>query len=97
MCKNYLGLKIDADPGDVVIRYKDFVLAARLMPGTRGCYFVVEAFWPVETEEEAGVDFQDLRLEPVGGWDRVQFDTEGEALLAGMQTLDFMVEGGEFE
>lgn len=96
MYTTYLDLKNDMDPGDAVIQYKDYVLATRLMSGPLGCYFTVEAYYPVETVEAAGVDFHDLALVKVNGWEPEKFDTEGEALLTGMQALDFMIEGGEF-
>lgn len=93
----YLDLKNDMDPGDAVIQYKDFVLASRLQAGPLGCYFTVEAFAPVETVEETGFDFHELRLVRVDEWSQGErFDTEGEALLAAMLTLDSLVAGGAF-
>ena len=83
--KTMLDLKVEMDVG-VVIRYKDFVLSVDFYPGD---WFEVEVWRPVETEEETGEDFMNLRLENVTEWENQRFDTEGEALKAGFEFIDW--------
>lgn len=85
-----LKLKTELDMDGVVIRYKDFVLAAEFVVGPTDACWKVEAWQPIETEEETGIEFHNLRLENITEWDGQRFDTEGEALMAGMQFLESM-------
>lgn len=84
-----LKLKEVLDLTDVVIRYKGFVLAAEFLCGPSDEYWKVAVWQPAETEEETGLDFHELRLENVTEWEGQQFETEGEALMAGMQFIDW--------
>lgn len=97
MFKTMLKLKIDADLADVVIRYKDHVIVAEFFSGPEGEFFCPTIWAPIETEEETGLEFHELRLENVTPWEPLTieacFDTEGEALFAAMQA----VEGGGCE
>jgi hypothetical protein len=97
MLKTYIELKNESHPGDLVIRYEDFVVVARLNDGPTGCFFRVEAFYPVDPiDAGVPVDFDNLPLAPVGGWEPEKFDTEGEALYAAMLTLEHMKRHNEF-
>lgn len=84
-----LKLKNALDLGDVVIRYKDFVLAAEFVCGPTDECWKVTAWQPVETEEETGEEFHNLRLENITEWEGQRFETEGEALMAGMQFIEW--------
>lgn len=86
--KTMLKLKVELDMG-IVIRYKDFVLAAEFIPGPSGVWFEVTVWQPIETEEETGEDFMNLRLENITEWEGQRFDTEGEALKAGMDFIEW--------
>ena len=92
MYKTMLKLKIDADLADVVIRYKDFVIVAEFVAGPEGEFFTAHIWAPIETEEETGVEFHELRLENVTPWEPLSieaaWDTEGEALLAATQAIE---------
>ena len=79
---------LKADTG-VVIRYKGFVLVAEFVNGPSGEWFEVSVWQPVETEDEAGTDFMYLPLENITEWEGQRFDTEGEALMAGMQFIEW--------
>lgn len=97
MFKNMMNLKIEMDMDGVVVRYKNHVIVAEFLTGPEGEYFTAAIWAPVETEEETGLEFHELRLENVTPWEPdcpdVHFATEGEALFAAMQA----VEGGECE
>ena len=86
--KTMLKLKVELDVG-TVIRYKDFVLVAEFMAGPSGEWFEVKVYQPVETEEEAGEDFMNIRLENITEWENQRFGTEGEALKAGMDFIEW--------
>ena len=92
MFKTMLKLKTQADLGDVVIRYKDFVIATEFLCGPEGECFTATCWAPIETEEETGLEFHNLRLENITPWEPsipgATWDTEGEALLAAMQAVD---------
>ena len=64
-----------------VIHYKDFVIAVD--------WSIVKVYRPIETEEETGESFENLRLEIVTEFDGQRFGTEGEALRAGMDFIDW--------
>ena len=91
MHKTMLNLKVGADLADVVIRYKGHVIVAEFVPAFGG-YYTAHIWAPVETEDETGLDFHELRLENVTPWEpltiEAAWDTEGEALLAAMQAVE---------
>lgn len=69
--------KLNMRFGSATIRYKDFVLFIK--ESADG--FVHEVYQPIETEQETGLDFSELRLERIlCGADG--YATEGEAILA---------------
>lgn len=82
MNTTYLKLKVELDMEGIVTRYKDFVAVAKYIVGPFGDFFEVELWQPIETEEETGEDFYNLRLENASEWQGVRFETEGEALAA---------------
>ena len=92
MFKTLLKLKVDMDLDGTVVRYKDFVIVAEFISGPEGGCFTATIWAPVETEEEADVEFHDLRLENVTPWEPLTidacWDTEGEALFAAMQAIE---------
>ena len=89
MFKTMLKLKTELDMDGVVIRYKDFVLSAEFVVSATDAYWKVDAWRPIETEEETGIEFHNLRLENITEWDGQRFDTEGEAIFAGIQFLEW--------
>lgn len=89
MFKTMLKLKTELDMDGVVIRYKDFVLSAEFVVSATDAYWKVDAWQPIETEEKTGIEFHNLRLENITEWDGQRFDTEGEALFAGIQFLEW--------
>lgn len=90
--KNMLGLKIEIDMDGVVVRYKNHVIVAEFVSGPEGEHFTAAIWAPVETVEETGLEFHELRLENVTPWDPycidACFDTDGEALFAAMQAVN---------
>ena len=85
---NLLNLKVDyISDGGAVVRYKDFVVVASFVCGPAAEWFEIMVYQPIETEEETGEEFWNLRLELVDANDG-HFDTEGEALMAGFQYID---------
>lgn len=88
MFKTMLKLKTELDMDGVVIRYKDFVLAAEFVVSPADEHWEVTVWQPIETEDEAGVEFHDLRLENITEWEGQRFETEGEALMAGMLFIE---------
>ena len=80
-------LKSEAGTG-VVIRYKDFVLATRFVVDSYSEGFEVSVWQPVETEAGTRKGFEDLRLENITEWEEC-FRTEGEALRAAMQFIEW--------
>lgn len=89
MFKTMLKLKTEIDMDGIVVRYKNFVLAAEFVASPADECWKVTVWQPVETEDEAGVEFHNLRLENITEWDGQRFDTEGEALFAGIQFLEW--------
>ena len=82
MNTTYLKLKVELDMDGIVTRYKDFVAVAEYMAGPNGDFFKAELWQPIETEDETGEDFYNLRLENASeGLDEC-YATEGEALAA---------------
>lgn len=92
MFKTMLKLKADLDMDGIVIRYKGFVLVAEFVAGPSGELWEVRTYQPIETEEETGEEFHNLRLENITEWEGQRFDTEGEALMFGMQFIEQFVE-----
>ena len=88
MFENFISLKKRVGQNGSVIRFKDFVLVSVFKTGPRGEWFEAEAWSPIETEDEADVDFFHLRLENVTEWYGERFNTEGEALFAAMQAVE---------
>ena len=90
--KNMLMLKVAADEADAVIRYKNHVIVAEFHAGPEGEFFCPSIWAPIETEDETGLEFHELRLENVTPWEPLCidacFDTEGEALFAAMQGVN---------
>jgi len=82
MNTTYLRLKCELDMEGIVTRYKDFVAVAKYIAGPCGDFYEAELWQPIETEEETGEDFYNLRLENASEWQGVRFETEGEALAA---------------
>lgn len=69
--------KLNMRFGSATVRYKDFVLFIK--ESSEG--FIHEVYQPVETEDETGLDFSELRLERlIRGTEN--HATEGEAILA---------------
>lgn len=87
-----LKLKIKLDMDGTVVRYKDFVVATEFVAGPAGEWFEVTAWRPIESEEETGIDFHDLRLENITEWYGEHFDTEGEAMMAAFTYLETLEE-----
>ena len=85
-----LKLKIKLDMDGTVVRYKDFVVATEFVAGPAGEWFEVTAWQPVETEEETGIEFHNLRLENITEWYGERFNTEGEALMGAFTYLESM-------
>lgn len=83
-----LKLKVKIDVGSV-IRYKDFVLATEFVACPSGEWFEVTVWRPLESEEETGKDFMHIQLENVTEWEGQHFVTEGEALRAGMDFIEW--------
>lgn len=87
--KNFYDLRNELDGEGTVVRFKNVVIATEFV-ATPACDFFIASIWaPVETEEETGLDFYELRLEDETPWERhfpnARFDTEGEAMFAAMQ------------
>lgn len=72
--------KLNMRFGSATVRYKDFVLFIK--ETAQG--FVHEVYQPIETEDETGLDFSELRLEKLFCWTEGHA-TEGEAILAAIQ------------
>lgn len=87
--KTMLKLKTEVDMDGVVIRYKDFVIVAEFLTGPSGEWFATNVYRPIETEEETGEDFMNLRLENVTEWGGRRYGTEGEALRDGMDFIEW--------
>ncbi len=87
-CTTMLKLKQQLDMDGTVVRYKGYVVTAEFFTGLQGEWFEVQVYAPVETEEETGEDFHNLRLENISEWEHEPFYTEGEALMAGFQFAD---------
>lgn len=69
--------KLNMRFGSITIRYKDFVLFIKA--SAEG--FIHEVYQPIETEQETGLNFSELRLERfLCGAD--VYETEGEAIHA---------------
>ena len=66
--------------GSLAIRYKDYVVFIK--ETVKG--FLSEVYQPIETEEETGLDFYELRLEQLH-CSTENYATEGEAILAAIQ------------
>ena len=92
--KTMLKLKTQLAEEGTVVRYKDCVVAAEFFAAPAGEWFEVEVYSPVETEDETGEDFWNLRLENISEWENEHFTTEGEALMAGFQFIDQLERGG---
>lgn len=88
MFKTMLQLKIELDLDGTVIRYKDHVVVAEFHCGPTSEFFTAQIWTPVETEEETGLPFHELRLENITLTINAGFDTEGEALFAAMQAVN---------
>ena len=72
--------KLNMRFGSATVRYKDFVLFIK--ESAEG--FIHEVYQPIETEQETGLDFCELRLERLlSGTEN--YATEGEAILAAIQ------------
>jgi len=71
-------------PNGCAIRYKDYVVSVEhSYNANRGPHWYRPDLWqPIETEEETGVPFNELRLECITEWEAQFFRTEGEALAA---------------
>lgn len=82
-------LKTGLGMDGIVIRYKESVLAAEFMVSPSGEWWKVSVYRPIETEEETGEEFHNLRLENATEWENQRFSTEGEALMAGMQFIEW--------
>lgn len=87
-CTTMLKLKTQLDAEGTAVRYKDCVVTAEFFAAPQGEWFEVKVYSPVETEEETGEDFWNLRLENISEWENEHFTTEGEALMAGFQFID---------
>lgn len=83
-----LKLKDALDMDGTVVRYKDYVVAAEFFAGPAGEWFEVTAWQPIESEEETGIEFHNLRLENITEWQGERFDTEGEALMGAFLYLE---------
>ena len=72
--------KLNMRFGSATVRYKDFVLFIK--ESAEG--FTHEVYQPIETEQETGLNFSELRLERLlcGTENHA---TEGEAILAAIQ------------
>lgn len=90
--KNFYDLRNELDGEGVVIRYKSLVITTEFCASPAGEFFCSAIWSPIESEEETGLDFHELRLENVTPWEPLcpdaRFDTEGEALFAAMQAAD---------
>lgn len=70
------------------VRFQDYVVVTHSYRDVgRGCtYYEFSLYRPVETEDEAGVSFVELRLECIDDlfplYDLGGYETEGEALLS---------------
>lgn len=92
-----LEMKFDMRSEGKTVRFMDFVVVAYYYwdaPFRRSRYGF-HAYRPVESEDETGVGFCELRLECIDDLladpaDREGFGTEGEALLAAMQLIQRM-------
>ena len=72
--------KLNMRFGSTAIRYKDFVLFIKSTVDG----FLYEVYQPIETEDETGLDFFELRLEQTHSSTDCHA-TEGEAILAAIQ------------
>ena len=72
--------KLNMRFGGIAVRYKDLVLFIK--ETVEG--FLAEVYQPIETEEETGLDFCELRLEKLN-CSTACYETEGEAILAAIQ------------
>lgn len=91
--KTMLKLKTELDMDGTVVRYKNHVVTAEFCAAPQGEWFEVQVYAPVETEEETGEDFHNLRLENISEWENERFYTDGEALMAGFQFIDQLERG----
>lgn len=88
--KTMLTLKIDVDTDGVVVRYKDFVIAVEYEAGPLCEHYHVTIWQPIETEDETGEDFMNLRLKWIysGAFPLSEVLTEGEAIKMAMEIID---------
>lgn len=89
MFMTMLKLKTELDMHGVVVRYKNFVLAAEFVAGPTDESWRVTVWQPIETEEDSSEEFHNLRLENITEWEAQRFETEGEALMAGIEFLEW--------
>lgn len=89
MFMTMLKLKTELDMDGIVVRYKNFVLAAEFVATPANECWKVTVWQPIETEDETGIEFHNLRLENITEWDGQRFETEGEALQAGFEFVDW--------
>lgn len=84
MSINMNTLVSQAYPNGCAIRYKDYVVSVEhsYNANRRKHWYRPDLWQPIETEEETGVPFNELRLECITEWEAQFFRTEGEALAA---------------
>lgn len=71
-------------PNGCAIRYKGFVVSVEhsYNANRQQHWFRPDLWQPIETEDEAGVPFEELRIECITEWEPQFFQTQGEALAA---------------
>ena len=82
---NYIELKNRPFVKGSVVRYKDFAVATKFEASADA--WAVEVFGLVDDLSE--MDFEECRLENLTEWEGQRFATEGEALMAGFQFIDW--------
>ena len=86
-------------PRGCAIRYKDYVVSVEhsYNANRQQHWYTPELWQPIETTEETGVPFSELRLENITAWERQFFPTEGEAIAAVIPKIErIIVEGIHF-
>lgn len=82
---NYIKLKNRPFVKGSVVRYKNFAVATKFEAAADA--WAVEVFGLVDDLSE--MDFEECRLENLTEWEGQRFATEGEALMAGFQFIDW--------
>ena len=89
-------LKNELEPMGVVVRYKDYVVAAEFVEGPKGKGYSLTVWAPQDISKEKEMGFASLLLDNVSEWENSFFATEGEALIQGCICCDAMAEQANY-